>query len=295
VGWKLVQSHTKVSRITIQERAGGNPVRGWSFAITFSPSETPSLIEPALISFCFAFDPRRNCNHFSESLCAKLGLSMPGWVNRPARMAGALGLGPSAQAQQLDLDGRPLREEDRAALVLTHAQDVCIDALLDRPALGCLGAKPAHSLAAVIPCDAKGNRTQLRPDAVLSSDADEQLLLFLPFTRALRICSLLLRVSSRDAGLGSNPRTLKLYADRRNVDFSDVDEITPTQVAELPSRPADGRAFTKLEQKEGVWELVVPLNMAKFHSCAFLTLFVETNHGAPTTSIHGLTIVGRDK
>jgi hypothetical protein len=210
-------------------------------------------------------------------------------------VAGALGLGPSAQTQQLDLDGRPLREEDRAALVLTHAQDVCIDALLDRPALGCLGAKPAHSLAAIIPCDAKGNRTQLRPDAVLSSDADEQLLLFLPFTRALRICSLLLRVPSRDAGLGSSPRTLKLFADRRNVDFSDVDEITPTQVAELPSRPADGRAFTKLEQKEGVWELVVPLNMAKFHSCAFLTLFVETNHGAPTTSIHGLTIVGRDK
>ena len=106
-------------------------------------------------------------------------------------------------------------------------------------------------------------------------------------------------MSSRDAGLGSSPRTLKLLADRRNVDFSDVDEITPThcQMAELPSRPADpdGRAFTRLEQKEGVWELVVPLNMAKFHSCAFLTLFVETNHGAPTTSIHGITIVGRDK
>ncbi len=217
-------------------------------------------------------------------------MSIPGWVNRGAKIAGALGMGGSGAGQQaVDLEGRPLRPEDAAALVMTTAEDVCIDALLDR-GVAVLGAKPSQSLISIIPVDAKGARLKLKPDAVLQSDSDEQLLLFLPFVHALSLRSLLLRLSSKDPS--SNPRRLLLFADRRNLDFSDVDSVTPTQIWDLP---AFDRTPTTQEKKDGLYEAVFEFQAAKWRSVALLTIFVESNHGAAATKIHGLTIVGRDK
>jgi hypothetical protein len=242
------------------------------------------------VFFCFF-------SWLSQSAVAKeLGMEVPAWINRAARVAGALGMGGSgAQRQPVDLEGRPLRPEDTAALVLEASpEDVCLDALLDFPKLAVLGAKPAQKLAQIVPVDAKGNRVQLKPDTVLSSDADEQLLLFLPFTRAVRVRSLLLRLSTKD--LSSNPKCVKLYADQPNLNFSDIEDVKPACTWVIPERPDNGRPWSKIEQKQGVYEAVVTLQGARWNqSLAHLVVFVESNHGAPTTRLHGLTVVGRDK
>lgn len=236
----------------------------------------------------------KNCNHFTTAFAAKLGLAVPSWVNRAARVGGALGLGPGKQSGAVDLEGNPLKESDRAALVLEAApQDVCLDALIDLPHVGCLGHKPSTSLASILPVDAKGARVKLKPDACLVSDSDEQLLLFLPFVRGLRLISMLLRLSSKD--VAANPKTLRFYLNQRNLNFSDVDGFTPVQSIELPMQPA-GRAFTPAELKEGVYEAVVTFAPPpKWTGVSFLTILVADNHGAPQTRLHGLTIVGREK
>jgi hypothetical protein len=271
----------------------------WSIAPPgFSCCTSDSISVCPFVWCCCYF---AQCNHFTTAFAAQLGLTnVPAWLNRGARMASAIGINPSGGNRgPVDLDGNPLRAEDAAALVLVQAQDVCLDALLDRSHLACLGAKPSQQLAAIIPIDGKGNRILLKPDAVLSSDADEQLLLFLPFTRTVRLQSMLIRLSVKD--LAANPRTIKFFADQRNLDFSDVDSVPPTQTVQLPMQPAASasgaapRAFTKEELKAGVYEVVIPLSAAKFHSTAMLTVFIETNHGAPTTRLHGLTLVGREK
>lgn len=220
-------------------------------------------------------------------------MEMPSWVNRAARMAGALGMGGGGGAQAVDLDGRPLRAEDTAALVLDPTcEDVCLDAVLAVGKLAVLGAKPSHTLASIVPIDAKGKRVQLASSAVLSSDADEQLLLLLPFTRPVRVRSVLLRLSIKHTT--ANPAVIKLYADQPNLSFSDIEEVTPAFVWQLPQQP--DRAWSKVEQKQGVYEAVLQLQGARFNATlACLTLFIESNHGATNTHLHGITIVGRDK
>ena len=230
-------------------------------------------------------------------------------------MAGALGLGPSSSGSgsgAVDLDGRPLRDSDRAALRPEASPlDVCMDALLDLGAVGSLGHKASQALRDILPVDPKGAARMLTKTATLSSDADEQLLLFLPFVRNVKLLSVLLRLSCKDANLASNPRSLKFFANQRNMDFSDVESVVPTMVFEVPLRPAAAssssssssaaggappRPFTKAELKEGLYEVLVPLlPAAKFANLSFLAILVDTNHGAPTTKLHGLTFVGREK
>lgn len=99
----------------------------------------------------------------------------------------------------------------------------------------------------------------------------------------------------RASDAGANPKTLHLFVNHPNLDFGDADSTPPAQVVTLPSAPAD-RAFTKEENKEGLWEFVVTLAPpTKFTACSFLTIFVVDNHGSPNTKLSGLTLVGRDK
>lgn len=204
----------------------------------------------------------------------------------------SIGLGSSAsQSQPLDHEGRPLRPEDAAALVMEKVEDVCLDGLLDLKKVGMLGGRPGNTLTDILPIDSKGNRILLQPNKFISSDADEQLLLFLPFTKPVKLVSLLVRLSVKEPT--ANLKTIKLFTNHPHMDFQDTDSITPVHTVELPSNP--GRAFTKLETKEGLFEYVVPLPMARFHGITFLTIFVETNHGANQTKLAGITIIGRDK
>jgi hypothetical protein len=220
-------------------------------------------------------------------------------------MMSKIGLGGAASAAAssrsghggpVDLDGQPLRAQDTAALVAHAIEDVCIDPLLDLKRCGSLGARASQSIGAILPVDAKGEFVALKsPAAVLESDADAQLLLYLPWTKPVPLLmSLILRVSVKDAT--SAPKTIHVYLNRPNLDFADAETTTPQQIVTLPLAPPGGRPFTKLELKEGVWEHQVTFAPAsKYRGVTFLTLFVVDNHGAANTKLHGITLVGRAK
>lgn len=75
------------------------------------------------------------------------------------------------------------------------------------------------------------------------------------------------------------PRTLKLFANRPNMGFSNVTDFPPNDTV-----------IASLENLEGK---PIPLKYVKFQSVRSLTLFVEDNQGGgEVTQLQKLAIVG---
>ncbi|KAI6882382.1 DUF1000-domain-containing protein [Hortaea werneckii] len=92
----------------------------------------------------------------------------------------------------------------------------------------------------------------------LNSDADEQLLMHIPFTGQIRLHSILLRTSTTSHA----PMTLKLYLNREDLDFSTATSLAPTQTLELA-------------QSNSIQEIGV--KRALFNTVRSLDLFFEDN------------------
>lgn len=114
-------------------------------------------------------------------------------------------------------------------------------------------------------------RMQNEPE--LESDADEQILMTVPFTGQVKLHSILVRTSPSD----SAPRTLKVFINRDDVDFSTAEELAPTQEFEL-------------SQTSEVQEL--PVKRALFGKVQRLTLFFEDNFGDGDQDVTRLSYLG---
>lgn len=137
--------------------------------------------------------------------------------------------------------------------------------------LSCLGEASAHPLSSIVGPDAgpKGR-------SYLESDTDPELLISMRFNEAVKIkhISFFAVISPEQA-----PKTVKLYANRDNMDFGDVASAEPTQVLQL--RPED----TKGERVE--------LKYVKFQNVRSLVIFIEDNQGGDeTTRIDSLDLFG---
>ncbi|ANB12676.1 hypothetical protein AWJ20_940 [Sugiyamaella lignohabitans] len=120
---------------------------------------------------------------------------------------------------------------------------------------------------------------------ILESDVDEQLLIHVPFTGLVRLHSLLIRTTSDDYA----PKTIKLFKNREDLDFSTASDLTPTAAFTHPYG-VGGDESVELEassnrtmDEEGIAEYAV--NRAHFSNLTSLTLFIEDNHGEDTTKI----------
>lgn len=79
---------------------------------------------------------------------------------------------------------------------------------------------------------------------------------------------------------GTAPRTIHLYANRENIDFSILEEFEPTQTI-------DG-----IENPLGAYDY--PLKINKFMSCASIAIGIESNHGADFTEIKYIGLKGEN-
>ncbi|KAJ5112192.1 DUF1000-domain-containing protein [Penicillium argentinense] len=102
---------------------------------------------------------------------------------------------------------------------------------------------------------------RLNDNPELESDADEQLLMYIPFTGQVKVYSLLIWTAPTSCA----PKTLKLFKNRDDIDFSTASELSPTQTIEVP-QPVPG---------EDVFEL--PLNRAHWNTTTSITIFIEDN------------------
>ncbi|PYH40623.1 PITH domain-containing protein [Aspergillus saccharolyticus JOP 1030-1] len=102
---------------------------------------------------------------------------------------------------------------------------------------------------------------RLNDEPELESDADEQLLMYIPFTGQVKVHSLLIYT----APTSSAPKTLKLFKNRDDLDFSTASELSPTQKLEIPQPVAGADVFE------------IPLNRAHWNTTTSITLFFEDN------------------
>eukprot|EP00850_Spirogloea_muscicola_P010105 SM000058S18535 [mRNA] locus=s58:392303:394268:+ [translate_table: standard] len=109
----------------------------------------------------------------------------------------------------------------------------------------------------------------------LESDADEQLLLYLPFNQMVKLHSLIVKGPA-----SQGPRKLKLYANRESMGFSDTGDM-----------PAQDELDLTVQQIEEA--MPVPLKYVKFQNVRSLTIFVESNQeDAECTSIQKIVLLG---
>ncbi|KAK0289398.1 hypothetical protein LTR35_002595 [Friedmanniomyces endolithicus] len=114
---------------------------------------------------------------------------------------------------------------------------------------------------------------RLNQEPELSSDADEQLLIHIPFTAQIRLHSILLRTSTTS----SAPQNLKLFLNRDDLDFSTAASLPATQILELA-------------QSNEVQE--VPVKRALFNTLRSLDLFFEDNWGQGEEDVTRLSYIG---
>lgn len=118
-------------------------------------------------------------------------------------------------------------------------------------------------------------------DSLISSDSDQQLMIFLPFQESIKIHSIVVRVDP--AALDTAPSELQLFANRPNIlTFDDVESIPATQ---------------KIASNEIVYdesgEALIGLRYVKFQKVNSLVIFVEQNkEDEEVTIIRSIEILG---
>ncbi|KAG0042431.1 hypothetical protein BGZ83_000463 [Gryganskiella cystojenkinii] len=110
---------------------------------------------------------------------------------------------------------------------------------------------------------------------ILESDADEQLILRIPFTGMVKLKSITIRSEPGETA----PRTMKAFTNKDDLDFDNAESTTATQEWDL------------VEDTHGqVAEYST--RVAKFSSIRSLTLFFGENFGGDTTRISFIGLKG---
>jgi PITH domain len=109
----------------------------------------------------------------------------------------------------------------------------------------------------------------------LASDADEQLLLCLPFTSPVKIKS----ICVIGAGGEECPAEMKAFINVETLDFSSAESMKPVQTWELVEENARG-------------DLDYPTKFSKFQNVSTLWLFFTRNFGADVTRIMYIGLKG---
>eukprot|EP01114_Cavostelium_apophysatum_P005472 TRINITY_DN1649_c2_g1_i1.p2 TRINITY_DN1649_c2_g1~~TRINITY_DN1649_c2_g1_i1.p2 ORF type:complete len:184 (-),score=46.26 TRINITY_DN1649_c2_g1_i1:620-1171(-) len=112
----------------------------------------------------------------------------------------------------------------------------------------------------------------------LESDCDEQLLIVIPFSSAVRISSLIIAGPEEFA-----PSHLKLFINKPSFDFDNAESMPAVQDVILK------KDDTKGDGKE------IQLKYVKFQNVTSLIIFVDKNHGnKDKTTISKLVVMGQE-
>ncbi|KAH0543848.1 hypothetical protein FGG08_001887 [Glutinoglossum americanum] len=114
---------------------------------------------------------------------------------------------------------------------------------------------------------------RLTPEPELESSADEQLLMYIPFSVQVKLHAILLRTSNSP----SAPRSLRMTINRDDLDFTTAADLRPTQTLHL-------------SQTSDVQE--IPLKRALWNNTHAVTLFFEDNHSDGEEEVTRIGYIG---
>lgn len=117
------------------------------------------------------------------------------------------------------------------------------------------------------------------------SDADEQLIIHIAFKEFVKIKTLQFIEFNGGQDPELNPTTVKLFVNRNNLGFEDIDDVEPTQVLELTAE--------QLKETTESSSAAIPTKYVKFQRTKTLTIFIEDNNGGEITALGGLKLMGR--
>nr|DAD19634.1 TPA_asm: hypothetical protein HUJ06_021097 [Nelumbo nucifera] len=141
---------------------------------------------------------------------------------------------------------------------------------VDWSGVECLNQNSSHSLVNALK---QGYRED--EGLHLESDADEQLLIYIPFTQVIKLHSFLMKGPEDEAG----PKTVKLFANKEHMGFSNVSDFPPSDSAVLSLDNLKGKPFT--------------VKYVKFQSVRSLTIFIEDNQcGGDVTKVQKIVLYG---
>ncbi|KAI0723688.1 galactose-binding domain-like protein [Fomitopsis betulina] len=140
---------------------------------------------------------------------------------------------------------------------------------IDRDNVMALNAQdPAKGPEVIKPWDQR-----LDEDKYIESDADDQLIIRIPFTGAVKLRALLLKTGPGDL----TPAKVSIYSNQEHVDFSTVNDLKPVQEFDV----AQGRDVGEYH--------VMP---AKFSNVTSITLFFPESQGAENTRVYYVGFIG---
>ncbi|KAL3537829.1 hypothetical protein ACH5RR_001195 [Cinchona calisaya] len=109
---------------------------------------------------------------------------------------------------------------------------------------------------------------------VLESDADEQLLIYIPFNQVVKLHSIVIKGPEEEG-----PKTVKLFSNKEHMGFSNVNDFPPSDTAVVSDDNLKGKP--------------VILKYVKFQNVRSLTIFVEDNQsGSDITKVQKIVLYG---
>eukprot|EP00934_Nitzschia_sp_Nitz4_P000067 Nitzschia sp. Nitz4//scaffold38_size140716//41140//46477//NITZ4_003135-RA/size140716-augustus-gene-0.121-mRNA-1//1//CDS//3329550042//67//frame0 len=112
------------------------------------------------------------------------------------------------------------------------------------------------------------------------SDADEQIIIHIAFHEFVNVKSIKFTAFNDGQDPECNPTTIKVFVNRNNLGFEDVEDVDPTQIFSLTAE--DLRESSEPLQTKYV----------KFQRVTSLTFFVEENDGGEITALGSLKLMG---
>ncbi|KAG8910664.1 hypothetical protein FRC01_006203 [Tulasnella sp. 417] len=153
--------------------------------------------------------------------------------------------------------------------------DVSLLEYLDSTQINCLNENPDHTLKSIV-----GNKVRNSSEAYLESDADEQLLLTIPFNQVVRIRSIV--IHTKEAAKG--PKDIKIDINKPSIGFDDIEDAKEPAVVQEIAVPEDFVAEGKH----------VHLRFVRLQRVNSLHIFVGSNHGGEDeTRIDAIDVFGQ--
>eukprot|EP01134_Creolimax_fragrantissima_P002131 CFRG2131T1 len=118
---------------------------------------------------------------------------------------------------------------------------------------------------------------RMSKESNVESDADEQLIINIPFTGHVSIKSIKVVAEGGE----QHPQLLKVFGNRDDIDFDNVEELQPLQEIQMHKDPRG--------------EIEYPTRASKFQNLHSLTLFFSTNYGGQTTKLYYIGFAGEHK
>ncbi|KAJ7202885.1 DUF1000-domain-containing protein [Mycena pura] len=115
--------------------------------------------------------------------------------------------------------------------------------------------------------------SRLDEEKFVESDADDQMIIRIPFTSSVKLRSLLIKAGPAD----QTPSRVAVFSNENNFDFGDIADKTPTQEFMI----AQGREVGEYA-----------LRTAKFSNVSSVSLFFPASQGADTTKIYYIGFLG---